>query len=438
MSDITTDPFPAPFQQVSVIPNKVDNEGHHYLKVLLLSNKPTKNKWVAPYKRIGDLPKSLIDSYLNLPFVHKHDHDLYDRLDNILKSSGMDREQRYQKLLHECDQIKGGYIDHVFMNNPNDTALYGQLKVTDPEENKFIREHGGKETRIKFTSPAISGVYNEDENGLKTYDVNTIKAFHLARVPIPAFDEDEAMVKGICFNGSSEACREHLAYAGIDNPSENVNNSCGCSKGIMSDNTTKVEKIADIPSNQGPIPTGEANTTTVFKDQPKVEYKIENPVSDAPLAEIEKNNIKKSTETGEIFKSQKEIDAEREKEELQNTIKKLQKRAEEQNNFYLEELLTTHIPREHFKKDEEYDSEKTNLKNFILKYNVSLEDAKWFIKKSVPKVVEVEGNGKKKGEQNQYAGFNNTYNPDYVVKPTVSSPKSSGNDSTGKDVPILF
>jgi hypothetical protein len=421
----------APLQQVSVIPNKVDNDGHHYLKVLLLSNKPTKNNWIAPFKRIGDLPKSLLDSYMKVPFINKHDHELYDRLDSILKNSGLDREQRYQKLLQECDLLKSGYIDHIFLDNPDSTTLYGQLKVTDPEENKYIREHGGKETRIKFTSPAISGVYTEDESGLKTYDINTMKAFHLARVPIPAFDEDEAEVKGICFNGNSESCREALAYAGTE-PSENVNNTCGCNKNIMSDITTsKVEKIADIPSNQGPIPTGEANTTTVFKEQPKVNYKIEEPVSDAPKAEINKQK-----DSGEIFKSQKEIDAEKREAELQDTIKKLKKQSEEQNNFYLEELLSTHIPRDNFKKDEEYDSEKTNLKNFILKYNVSLEDAKWFIKKSVPKVVEVE---KKKGEQNQYAGFErrNTYNSDQVIKP-VSAPKESGNDSVQKDVPILF
>jgi len=32
----------SPFQEAEVISNKTDNDGHHYLKVLLLSNKKTR------------------------------------------------------------------------------------------------------------------------------------------------------------------------------------------------------------------------------------------------------------------------------------------------------------------------------------------------------------------------------------------------------------
>lgn len=419
-------------QQVSVIPNKVDSEGHHYLKVLLLSNKKTKNNWIAPYKRIGDLPKEVKESFLEVPGIPRHDHEYFDKLDSIYKNQGLSREERHKLLRKESQEIQGGYTDYLFDDDPNSPKLYGQYKVMDEAENAYIAKHKRPSTNV-FTSPGLSGVYTEDENGTKVYDVNTIRAFHLAFVPVPAFDEEDAMIKGICMNGDSESCREALAYAGTDSPLENVNNTCGCNKSIMSANTPKVEKIADIPSDQGNIPTGDANTATVFKTQPKVEYKIETPVSDAPESE------KKKAETPDIMRSQKEIDAENREKELQATIKVLQKKAEEQNNFYLEELLTTHIPRENFKKDEEYDGEKTNLKNFILKYNVSLEDAKWFIRKSVPKTVEVE---KKKGDANQYAGYErrNTYNSDEVIKPASSAPTVSGSEtgSASKETPILF
>lgn len=413
-------------QEVSLIPNKVDKDGHHYLKVLLLSNKVTKNNWIAPFKKIGDLPAALKESFLEVPGVYQHNHELFDKIDEILKKEGKSRDERYQLLRQESSNKKGGYIDFIFDQDPNADVLYGQFKVTDPAENKYIEEHG--EPSLRFTSPAVSGTYVEDDNGVKIYDLDTMKAFHLAFVPIPAFDEQDAMVKGVCKNGNSESCREALAYAGIDQaPSENVNNTCGCNKGIMSANNAQVEKTEVTKTIEEKFPSG--NNIKYAENQPKVEYKIESPVTDAP-----KGEKPKVQESGEIFKSQKEIDAENREKELQATIKALQKRDEERNNFFLEELLTTHIPRENFQKDEEYDGEKTNLKNFILKYNVSLEDAKWFIKKSVPKTVEVE---KKTKDKPQYAGYNNTYNSDYVVKPaSVSAPRTSG--VVDKETPILF
>src|SRR5688500_5197128 len=215
---------PQSFQKAEVIPNKVDKDGHHYLKVLLLSNKKTKNNWIAPYKNIGELPKKVLDSFLNVPTISKHDHEFYDQLDETMKKDGLGTEERYQELLKQCNEIKDGYVDFLFLDNPNATALYGQKKVTDPEENKYIEEHGVP-SKI-FTSPALSGTYDILEDGTKVYRVDTIRAFHLAGVPIPAFDEDEAMVKGVCKNGNSESCRDYLQYAGVDQvqaPTENVN-----------------------------------------------------------------------------------------------------------------------------------------------------------------------------------------------------------------------
>src|SRR5688500_18444078 len=84
------------FQKSEVIPNKVDKDGHHYLKVLLLSNKKTKNNWIAPYKNIGELPKEVLDSFLNVPTIPKHDHEFYDQLDETMKKDGLGTEERYQ------------------------------------------------------------------------------------------------------------------------------------------------------------------------------------------------------------------------------------------------------------------------------------------------------------------------------------------------------
>lgn len=418
----------APQQQVSVIPNKKDEDGNNYLKVLLLSNKLTKNKWIAPYKRIGDLPKELLDSYKEIPGIQGHNHELFDKLDDIFKSEGLTREQRYEKLRQESIKANGGYVDHIFLDNPDATALYGQFKVTSKEENEYINTN--KEPSNHFTSPAISGVYEEDENGIKTYDVNTMRAFHLGFLDKPAFDEEEAQIQGVCINGNSETCREALAYAGDDSstvtPIENVNKTCGCNNNIsMTD--SKIETQPSIPSSEGPIPQGE-NTTTVFKNQPEVKYTIEDKVTDSPKGS--KSNV--TEDKGEVFKSQREIDAENREKELQATIQKLQKQSEQQQNFYLDELLVTHIPKEIFKKEEEYEGEKTNIKNFILKYNVSLEDAKWFIKKSVPKTIEVEKKNQK--DSNQYAGT--MFNSSAVTKPAFTAPsKPTVNND---DYPIGF
>ncbi len=417
----------APQQQVSVIPNKVDKDGHHYLKVLLLSNKLTKNNWIAPYNRIGDLPQELLDSYMEIPGILGHNHEFFDRLDDIFKQQGMDRQQRYELLRKESKENgnPAGYIDHIFMEDPDSSKLYGQFKVTDPAENEYIAKY--EKTSQKFTSPAISGVYQEDENGIKTYDVNTMRAFHLGFLAKPAFDEEDAEIKGICKNGNSESCREALAYAGDDSPIENVNKTCGCNNNInMSNNNTKVETQPDIPSNEGNIPQGKLPETK-FANQPEVKYTIEEKISDDPKYGTKSNIVEKT----EVFKSEREIEAEAREKELQATIKELQKRDQERNDFFLNELLTTHIPRENFKKDEEYDGEKTNIKNFILKYNVSLEDAKWFIKKSVPKVVEVEP--AKTKDKNQYAGT--MFDASSITKP-IQAPKPS--QTQDNDYPIGF
>lgn len=423
------------FQKAEVIPNKVDNDGHHYLKVLLLSNKKTKNNWIAPYKNIGELPKQVLDSFLNVPTVSKHDHTFFNKYDEELKEQGLNAEQRHQKLVEKCNEIKDGYVDFLFLDNPNATALYGQKKVTDPEENKYIEQYG-KPSKI-FTSPALSGTYNIMEDGTMIYDVETIRAFHVAGVPVPAFDEDEAMVKGVCKNGNSESCRDYLMYAGTDlapNPMENVNNKCSCSNNIdMSSNTKEVP--ADTPSS-GPLlketfPSGAEIQYKNSTETGKSNYTIEQPVSDRPNEKPQEKVIERNS-AQEVLKSQKQIDEEAEKVRLREDNEALKLKVMEQKNFFLDEMLSAYIPKANFSNDEEYNNEKGIFKTFINKYEVSLEDSKWLITKSVkpvqapqPEVEEEEVKKSKKGEQKHYAGYEppvtSMYQSDFITKPPTRS-----------------
>lgn len=458
---------PVSFQKVEVIPNKVDKDGHHYLKVLLLSNKKTKNNWIAPYKNIGELPKAVLDSFMNLPHISKHDHEFYDQLDETMKKEGLSTEERYLALRKKCDEVKDGYIDWLFLDNPSSTTLYGQWKVTDPEENKYIEEHG--ESSKIFTSPALSGTYDEQEDGTKVYHIDTIRAFHVAGVPIPAFDESEAMVKGICKNGNSESCRDYLQYAGVDsviqapNPSENVNNTCSCNSNIdnkMSDQSSP--QLNNTPSTtQQPQVITTNNTGSLLKsstDNNGNKYTIEAPVSDKPQNEGKEGKEEKTFERNsaqEVLKSQKQIDAEREKEKLEAQVQALLKQNNDQKNFFLDEMLSVHIPQSNFEKEEDYVAEKNIFKTFINKYEISLEDAKWLITKAVTKPQDVvqapnadsPEEKKKTGDKRQYAGwegngYNQTSYPsmfqtDFLTKPpTKSGAFQQKKESQDEDYPI--
>lgn len=425
------------FQKAEVIPNKVDKDGHHYLKVLLLSNKKTRNNWVAPYKNIGELPKSVLDSFLNLPYISKHDYTFFDELDETMKQQGLSTEERYQKLLEKCNERKGGYIDHLFLDNPNATALYGQWKVTDPEENRYIEEHG-MPSKI-FTSPALAGTYDELEDGTKVYHLDTIRAFHVAGVPVPAFEESEAMVKGICKNGNSESCRDYLQYAGVDTvqvqapPSENVNNTCSCNSNI--DNKMS-EQLTNTPPQTGT--TTNSNSPELLKPSTTdVKYTIEQPVTDKPTSKPVEKVIERNS-ASEVLKSEKQIAEERERERILEENNLLKKQVLEQKNFFLDEMLSVHIPRTNFEKEEDYVAEKNVFKTFINKYEVNLEDAKWLITKAIKPVVQAptptaspEEEKKKTGDKRQYAGWEgpSMFQTSFLTKP----PTKSGSEINKKE-----
>lgn len=459
-------PVSAPFQEAEVITNKVDNDGSHYLKVLLLSNKMTRNKWIAPYDKIGNLPKELIDSYMGLPYVSEHNYEFYDKLDNILYNSGLTDEQINKALVEECRKIQTGYIDHVFMDDPNSSLLYGQLKITDPKENEYISKYG--RPSLNFTSPALSGRYIEDESGYKTYNLETIRAFHLSGVPIPAFPEHEAKVRGVCNKGNSESCKRSLAYAGLDpisvstvtEPTENVNNSCGCNKNIqdMSNQqpsqtqqpqvtTVTTAGSTDNPSNTfntaGPLLAGSQNSTqeaieAARKEAQKVveENNKKTSLQSAPKQQNEDENEKDNNDYVSKLKAELREFKQKAEAEAQRSL--------DQYNFFLDEILSVHIPKGHFKKEEDFNAEKESMKAFINKYNVNLQDAKWLIIKSAKGIPnqneEQSGNNKKEGGKHGVgvAGLLSnptTYNSDIITRPSQqqSIPKSGDNSINDDD-----
>lgn len=452
-------------QESQLIPNKVDNDGHHYLKVLLLSNKMSRNKWQAPYDKIGNIPKQVLDSYIGLPYIEGHNYEFFNKLDDILYNSGLSDEQVNKALKDECSKegVSKGYIDHLFMDDLNASALYGQLKITDPEENKYIEQN--KRPSFKFTSPAINGLYTEDQNGYKTYNLDTIRAFHVASVPVPAFLESEAKVKGVC-SGTSDSCKRDLAYAGLNpdmstptssTPTENVNNSCGCNKNIQEMSTNNQQQTQSTIPTVATV-TSEPNSA-VITSTGNLLSGAQNTTQEAILAartEAQKV-IKESQQQAQIQAPKKDENNEDNKDEVTSNLKSelrkykqdyeaAQAKLAEQNNFFLDEILTAHIPQAHFKKEEEYVAEKESMKSFITKYSMSLQDAKWLITKTakgIPNQNEEnnkEDNKKDSKRSPAYAGFLSgatTYNSDIVTKTTNTSvPKPVDNSSIEDDYPL--
>ena len=455
LSDKTTS-FPslsAPFQESEVI-DKIDNDGHHYLKVLLLSNKKTRNNWIAPYKRIGDLPKELIDSFIGLPRITEHDYQYFDKLQAQLFNQGKSDEEILAILKEESRKKSPDYIDHVFTDDPNSGLLYGQLKVMDPKENKYIEKYG--KPSKNYTSPAMYGVYQVHDDGTMVYDVNTMRPFHVAGVDVPAFPEQEAKIKGVCA-GSSDTCKKALAYAGFDSstvtsnttPTENLNSTCGCNKNIQ-DMSTNINQQPPIVT---PVATPVAETAvgTLLKDsQNTTQEAIEAARKEAErvVKESQKQPKQEKKEEGE-----QDDEGQEEEKSLKLELRKYKQIAEEerkrsldQYNFFLDEILSVHIPQSHFKKEEDFNNEKENMKSFINKYNINLQDAKWLIIKTAKGIPnqneENNGNNKKEGKHGVgVAGLlsspGTTYNPEYITKPVQQSvPKPGGSHLEDDDFPL--
>jgi len=453
-------PLSAPFQESEVI-DKIDNDGHHYLKVLLLSNKKTRNNWIAPYKRIGDLPKELIDSFIGLPRISEHDYQYFDKLQAQLFNKGKSDEEILAILTEESRKKAPDYIDHVFTDDPNSSLLYGQLKVMDPVENEYISKYG--KPSKNYTSPAMYGVYKVHDDGTMVYDVNTMRPFHVAGVDVPAFPEQEAKVKGVCA-GSSDSCKKALAYAGFDSgttvttsssssstpvPTENVNNTCSCNKNIqdMSTNTQSqpaVTTVSTTAATAAETPKTTAVEGNLLRDS-------QNTTAEAIKAAREEAQriIKEASSTDPKQKQPKQEEEQNQEDEEEKSLKlelrKYKQIAEEerkrnldQYNFILDEVLSVHIPRAHFKKEEDFNTEKESMKSFINKYNVNLQDAKWLITKAVKGIPnqneEQQTSNKKEGGKHGVgvAGLlSTTYNPDYITKPEQQSiPRPAGDSNS--------
>jgi hypothetical protein len=448
-----------PFQESELITNKTDKDGHHYLKVLLLSNKKTRNNWVVPYQKIGDLPKQVIDSFMDLPHIDEHSYPYFKQRMEQLVSESRPHEEIANILKNESKNLGTiNYIDHIFMDDPNSSLLYGQLKVMNPKDNEYININ--KKLPKNFTSPGIFGDAAELEDGTNVYVPDTVRAFHLASVDIPAFPEQEAVVKGVCANGNSQSCRKVLAVAGFNStdpvstattPSENVNNTCSCNKNIeMSTNNPQVTVSTDTAQppqvnvnttpNTGNLTPGAQNTTAEAIEAARAEA---NKV-------IQENN-KKVEEEKKAAASEEEQNKPQLSEaevELKKTNKLLeQERSEklEMKNFFLEKMLISAIPKENFAKEDEFIQLKESTKGLIVKYGMSLEDAEWVINKvskSVPETTSTEQEDNKKSKKSVgVAGFlGSTYNSDSLTKSQsvpVSQSKDSGANLDDEDYPIF-
>ena len=441
-------PLSAPFQESEIISNKKDKDGHHYLKVLLLSNKKTRNNWVAPYEKISDLPKEVIDSFMNLPHINEHSYPFFIQLKDKLLAEGKSDDEIVKTLKEESKKLGTvDYIDHIFMDDPNSSLLYGQLKVMDPKENQYIEEHGHPSKN--FTSPGVFGEAAELEDGTNVYDLKTLRAFHLASVDIPAFPEQEAQIKGVCKNGNSESCRKVLAVAGFNStdyqtttPTENVNNTCGCNKNIeMSTNNPQVTASVS-PDATGVIVTPNTVPSSTAATIGLIDGAKNSTQEAIEAARAEANKVIQENKKAEEEKKIEENKPQATEAELQ--LKKVNKELEEERNqklemknFFLEKMLISAIPKENFKKEDEFIQLKESTKGIINKYSMSLEDADWLIakvSKSVPALESTEPENKKQKSVGVASwNFGTTYNSDNITKPTQSVPKPASGSSSSID-----
>ena len=419
-------------QEIQVLPNK-DADGNNYLKVLLLSNKMTRNKWIAPFKNIGELPKEVKESFLNIPWVQKHDYEFYKRMKNIMEASGKSDDEILKELIKESQNSSSGYVDHIFDGNPNDTALYGMVKITDPVENEFINTH--ERPSQGFSSPGIYGSYQLDDNGNMVYNVETIRAFHQSGVLDPAFPPNEAAVKGVCKNGNSNTCKKALAFASYEpQPLENVNNSCGCNKDITM-STQQPEVKTDTTTVTVPASQPSVTVTSGTETQPLLQGASNSTQEAIEAAKKEVTRIleedKKKQATEEQENKPQKTEAELELKRANDELKKANEEKQEMRNFFLEKMLVSTISRDLFKKDEEFNEVKEKTKGFINKYNMGLVDAEWIIN-TVAKGIPREETSKPKKDVG-VAGF---YNPDNFLKNNNTSSGSvpqSGNKSEFDD-----
>lgn len=424
-------------QEIQVLPNK-DADGNNYLKVLLLSNKMTRNKWIAPFKNIGELPKEVKESFLNVPWVQKHDYEFYKRMKNIMEASGKSDDEIVRELIKESKNSGSGDVTHVFDGNPNDTALYGMVKITDPVENEYINTHNRPSQG--FSSPGIYGAYQLDDNGNMVYNVETIRAFHQSGVLDPAFPPNEAAVKGVCKNGNSDTCKKALAFASYEpQPLENVNNTCGCNKDItmstqQQNNTPQEVTVTSTTSSTEqqtqPLLQGLSNSTQEAMDKAKQEIQS--------IQKTEEVTKKVEPVEEKPQKSEAQIEAELTLKKLNKDLEVEREQKQEMRNFFLEKMLVSTIQRDLFNKDAEYNEVKEKTKGFINKYNMGLEDADWLIN-TVAKGIPREEQPKQKKDVG-VAGF---YNPDNFLKNNNTSSGSvpqSGNkpEFEDSDYPIKF
>lgn len=427
-----------------------EHNGKHYLKVLLLSNKVNKNKWHVPYQKISELPKSLIDSFVGAPYLNLHNHQEFDLFTLDLIKQGKSDDEIYQTIREKAKESAIGVVDHVFTENDGE-LLYGQVEVTDPKENEYIKQHG--RPSLSYTSPALYGEYDVLECGTLRMNKDKARAWHLAAVPKPAFPEEEAEIKGVCNKGNSNRCK--TVYASFDGDittpllTENINTKSNDINSIMAEQQSKQENNNTVDYSAGLPKMGneaslKSNGAIFPESTTKGEGVINTQQQKQQSPDIAPNPITKQlSQTVEdvIISKDQKLQEQEEKlknmEQLQSELKQLRKEKDEQTDFFLTELITANVPRTNFKKDSDYEEETEGIKGFVKKYNMSIGDAKWFITKAYPKTEVIE-EGNKKGKGNQYAGV--IFNRDDLTKSNESKPSGSGSNTKldNEDYPILF
>lgn len=422
--------------------NKED-EGCHYLKVLLLSNKLNGNRWQAPYNDIKELPKQLLDSFIDLPFTVDHDYNEFLNLYNKLEREGKQYDDIRQEFRKVSEQRSVGKVTRIFTDySPSKELLYGEVKITDKEWNKFIEENG--RPPYEYTSPGMLGIYDITEDGSKIYHIDTTTAYQISAVAKPAFPPHEAKLRAICSHKDS-ACRMGIAIAGMYDD-DVVPAAQTKDKNLNTDtnNNTNIHM-----SNQENTPNAQVTTTstttgdlvTTATTNPNSYTFVTNPTPEVKMNEkgYDKNSditaklhteLRQSGEPEPVKKAsnetkEKDTAAEERLKKLEAELELARKEKAEQRNFILDKILLANIPRENFKKDEEFEAERTAVKGMINKYNMSYDDSEWFVKKAYPRIQE-------KGKNPLTAGLQSSNNTLFTPSSlTATSTESKPQESKG-------
>lgn len=406
--------FPHQQEQSKVI-GKTDN-GNYIVKVHLLSNTWALNGNRYDYNDVSELPESFLNELVGLPVVPDHLHHELTALHEKLKDEGKTECQIRDALVKRSKDISIGVLDDVykpgkltFNSMIPETELYGALEITNPEENKYIDEHGVPSKQ--FTSIGTGGEYIELEDGRTIYtDMSKVRPIHISFAKYPAFGKDKAKIRGVC-KGEKTACKNKLMFQSLDNESINTD---------VNDNTNmSKQELKDVP------PTPETKTAAPVKadhepaDQEKKEKEDQDSTLEKPAPENKETEPNKSEPKKESFdedvsnKGGNKPDS----NDTEARLAKLQQQLEDQTRTYRKSLLKFSVDPRAFKSEEELKIEQDRVMNIMETYNLKNDDAEWLVTKAFPKFQAPNDN--KKGANPVYNSM--TFDVSDVTKSQGSS-----------------